>query len=125
MIIKAIFFITMMLHSNAFASDSVRNCMLTTVQKEFGPTIVLGEVLELQKIEQKYLMPVIVGGKKQLLPFGERNSAWLEFKSIYRLGDCVVYFESDRESWANLSGRRGYVLIRNGKAIDAFIYARS
>ncbi len=40
---------------------------------------------------------------------------WKEFMSRYRRGDDIYYFESDKRSWTELDGIKGYVIVhRNG-----------
>ena len=45
----------------------------------------------------------------------------IRFKSKMKLGDCMMYFDTTPESWKKLRGRKGYVIVRSGKVIDAFV----
>lgn len=55
------------------------------------------------------------------LPFGFKHAHWNKFKSKLKPGDCLYFFDTNAESWMNLSGRQGYVIVRSGKIIDVFI----
>jgi hypothetical protein len=39
---------------------------------------------------------------------------WLEFKSTYQTGDCILKFKTDEDSWSGLYGELGYAIIRDG-----------
>ncbi len=58
-------------------------------------------------------------------PFGRQNSEWEELKQNIRPGDCLFHYRSDEESWNNLSGREGYILIRRGKPIAGVLVRMS
>jgi hypothetical protein len=60
-------------------------------------------------------------GRVPHVPFGFMNSNWLAFKGKMRPGDKIFDFDSNEESWANLAGRSGYVLVRDGEIVDEFI----
>lgn len=52
-----------------------------------------------------------------LKPFGFMNDEWEDFKSKMQDGDLLWEFCSDQDSWDNLAGRAGIVLVRDGQAI--------
>jgi hypothetical protein len=60
-------------------------------------------------------------GRVPHVPFGFQNQKWLEFKSQIQPGDKIHDFSSSEESWENLAGRAGYILVREGRVIDTFV----
>lgn len=42
---------------------------------------------------------------------------WQQIRSDYRKGDELYFADSDKRSWRQLNGRRGYVLIRQNRII--------
>ena len=52
------------------------------------------------------------------VPFGFMNFAWGHLLSLYNEGDELWEYRNSPESWADLSGKEGYVLLRNGKIVD-------
>lgn len=54
-------------------------------------------------------------------PFGFNNEKWQALKSMMQPGDELWIFCSSAESWKDLAGRRGIVLLRNGEAIAEIV----
>jgi hypothetical protein len=54
-------------------------------------------------------------------PFGFNNQKWEALKSTMQPGDELWIFCSSAESWKDLAGRRGIVLLRNGQAIAEIV----
>jgi hypothetical protein len=54
------------------------------------------------------------------LPFGFMNAEWTAFKSMFRPGDTIVRYTTDRRSWQHSAGETGYALMRSGCRIAAF-----
>jgi len=54
-------------------------------------------------------------------PFGFNNEKWEALKSMMQPGDELWIFCSSAESWKDLAGRRGIVLLRNGEAIAEIV----
>lgn len=46
---------------------------------------------------------------------------WEEFKGKYKSGDEPYFFTSDELNWGGLSGREGYVIVREKKIVDITI----
>ena len=82
----------------------------------FEPTTV--EKAEKHSIES--LSAIGVFGKG-LIPFGKRNADWLILKRDLQIDDCLIYFKTSKESWKRLSGREGYLLLREGKILYTLI----
>jgi hypothetical protein len=54
-------------------------------------------------------------------PFGFQNDLWESLKAKMKPGDELWTFRSSGESWRNLAGRSGIVLLRDGEAIADII----
>jgi hypothetical protein len=54
-------------------------------------------------------------------PYGLLDSYWKELPNLYKKGDRFYYWESSIESWVNLSGIKGYLLMRKNKELGSFI----
>ena len=51
---------------------------------------------------------------------------WVEFENKYRSSKgCIYEFSTDEESWSNLSGKKGFILILDGEVKEALITTRS
>ncbi len=55
-----------------------------------------------------------------MFPSVSRTRKWLEFKSQLQPGDKLHAFESSPDSWKNLAGRAGYLILRNDEFIAEF-----
>jgi len=60
-------------------------------------------------------------GRVPHVPFGFGNKKWLKFKQQMLPGDEIYHFNSSAESWRNLAGREGYVLVRGVEVVDEFV----
>ena len=58
-------------------------------------------------------------------PFGFRQKAWEDFKNKIKPGDCLMYFSTNTESWEQLRGRSGYLILRSREIVDVFIVSLS
>jgi hypothetical protein len=56
-------------------------------------------------------------------PFEDSDpgKALARFKGRHREGDELYFFTSDAESWGNLAGISGYVLIRKNRIVDMMV----
>lgn len=55
------------------------------------------------------------------VPFGFSHGLWRQLLSKMQPGDELWTFSTSEESWANMSGRAGISLVRNGKEVDCII----
>jgi hypothetical protein len=55
------------------------------------------------------------------VPFGWINARWNKLVAQIMPGDEIWEYTSSPESWANMMGRAGIVLVRQGEIIDDFI----
>ena len=62
-------------------------------------------------------------GTKRRVPFGYCNRDWAELVSLMQDGDELWSYSSSDESWANLAGRMGYVLLRDDEVIAGVLTA--
>jgi hypothetical protein len=59
-------------------------------------------------------------GRVPHLPFGFGHDKWAAFKAQAQPGDTFHAFSSSAESWRNLAGRAGFVLVRGEEALATF-----
>jgi hypothetical protein len=57
------------------------------------------------------------------VPFGFINDQWQALIAQMQPGDELWEWSTSPESWANLAGRAGIALVRNGEVIDSFMTA--
>lgn len=79
-----------------------------------------GPLLSVEQVESKYNLSDERLGPDPVV-FGFMNNAWLKLKSQMLEGDNLQAFRSPPESWANLAGREGIAIVRNGEVIDMLI----
>lgn len=91
-------------------------CQIAGLEQHFDTPVHLDGPLAVDEIERRHLV-----GEKQL-PFGRIHDQWIRLKASVRSGDCLFSFETDEESWKQLSGRKGYILVRDGVPIDGIVY---
>ena len=53
----------------------------------------------------------------------KKDVSWQRLKPLLFEGDEIWYFDSPREYWNKLAGRRGYAIIRDGKIVGGFFTA--
>lgn len=75
----------------------------------------------IEQAEKDNMITVKKNGKSVILPFGYINDDWETLKSNYQEGDQIFKFSTSAESWDNLAGREGYVLIRGDQIIAEII----
>lgn len=54
-------------------------------------------------------------------PFGFRHREWEKLKALILPGDEIWTFSSPPDSWADLTGRAGVALVRNGAPIRIIV----
>lgn len=62
-------------------------------------------------------------GTRREVPFGYCNRDWMELVTAMQEGDELWSYSSSDESWANLAGRMGLVLLRDGEVIESVLTA--
>ena len=55
------------------------------------------------------------------VPFGQLNDQWVKLKASMFPGDEIWGFSSPPDFWANLAGRCGYALVRNGEVVGVIV----
>ena len=75
----------------------------------------------IEQIEKDNMIKVEKDGKSVVLAFGYINNDWEALKAQYQDGDKIYKFSSAEETWENLMGRAGYVLVRNNQIIAEII----
>jgi hypothetical protein len=59
------------------------------------------------------------------VPFGFQNARWQELLSEMREGDELWHFSSPPKTWASLSGRAGYAVVRRGRVVASIVTLRN
>jgi hypothetical protein len=72
-----------------------------------------------ERIETDNLYPD--DGRVPHVPFGFNHQRWADFKARMQPDDELYFFNSPAESWRNLAGRTGYVLVRDGEVADELV----
>jgi hypothetical protein len=108
-------------HSYSLASgiEDAKAVLIKEMPDAFGAGSIIKGPVTLEEVE-KVGLDKVSGKDCPQVPFGYQNKVWEKMKSQYRAGDIILYFKTDSKSWASLSGREGFVLIR-GKEIIATI----
>ncbi len=86
---------------------------------EVIPRTWLKQKTTVQQAEQANLVSDPRLGPKPV-PFGFIHDDWKKFKAGMRPGDELWEFESPSHTWADLAGRAGFCIMRQGRIIDAF-----
>jgi hypothetical protein len=55
------------------------------------------------------------------VPFGFQNDKWRALRAEMQEGDELWEFTSPPESWANLGGRAGIALVRDGEVVRTLV----
>jgi hypothetical protein len=91
---------------------------------KFAPTDVVSAPLTIAEIERQEMASLSENLKIRSdypkVPFGFMNAEWMAFKSMFRAGDKIVRYSTDKHSWQHLAGETGYALIRSGCVIETF-----
>ncbi len=90
------------------------------VSKDMIPKGWLKQKTTIEKAEQKHLVSDPRLGPKPV-PFGFINDDWEKFKAGMRPGDELWEFESPPPSWADLAGRAGLCIVREGRIIATIL----
>lgn len=59
--------------------------------------------------------------RQQLEWFGLGSKQWQRIKEQMQTGDQLYRFRSPPETWANMAGRAGIALVRDGRVIDTLV----
>jgi hypothetical protein len=91
---------------------------------KFAPTDEVSAPLTIAEIEREEMAALSeklkIRSDYPKVPFGFMNAEWVAFKSMFRPGDKIVRYSTDRHSWQHLAGETGYALIRSGCRIETF-----
>lgn len=82
-------------------------------------TWICGRPLSVDNLEKQ--APAVSKGRTPLREFGFGSVQWQKIKSQMQPGDELYRFRSPPETWANLRGRAGIVLVRDGKVIEMLV----
>jgi len=106
---------------NTISNKNHPICDISKVKSIHGDEATYSYPLSIEFIEKNKLVTVEIDGIEKTLPFGFINKRWEELKSLYKEGDCILFFRSSEQSWKSLSGLEAYVLIRNGELIYVLV----
>lgn len=102
-----------------------RLCDKETTARLFNYPVTIDGPFTWQEAEIRHANMLREAGINIENPFGRQNAEWEDLKQNIRPGDCLFHYRSDEESWNNLSGREGYILIRSGKPIAGVLVRMS
>lgn len=75
----------------------------------------------IEQIEKESLKRMAESKDAPQVPFGFDNARWLKFKALYKEGDIILFFTTNNQTWYDLAGREGYMLIRDKRVIRTYI----
>lgn len=87
---------------------------------ELVATWLRGESLTVDEIENREPARS-TDGYPQLQSFGVGSKLWEQWKQNMQPSDRIVEFQSPPDSWAQLAGRAGFALVRDGKVVDTLV----
>jgi hypothetical protein len=83
--------------------------------------IIITKAPEFSEIEQTSMKKISANQNVPQKPFGLRHQKWLNFKTTFQSGDCLVHFVTPEKAWIRLSGLEGYAIIRSDTVISVFV----
>jgi hypothetical protein len=100
-------------------------CDPAHVERAFNEPVNVEGPLSPREVEERELNQAPVEDSSASLALGLLTADWELFKDKMHPGDCIFAFKTGATSWQALRGRKGYILVRGGKLIDAFVTSRS
>jgi hypothetical protein len=117
-----LFLIAIAFKCNGQVKDTVANKIyIEKIQQLYGKDVSIDGHFSIGEIEGKNKIEIEKEGKKISLPFGYVNNQWLEIKSKMKKGDKIFEFSTGPDSWANLAGRAGVIVLRKNELIGTVI----
>lgn len=99
----------------------VREIMNEYWKRTGGNFGVKGPLIIAQVEEKLFGTPLDSDVTRRTYESTERGKVWGSIKAKYRDGDELYFFTSDKRSWGELRGMRGYVLIRKNQVVDLMV----
>ncbi|TLS75751.1 hypothetical protein FE236_08360 [Mariprofundus erugo] len=104
------------------SSCAAKSCDPSEARKFFSFDVEFSSPLTVEEAEKRTMVNMNKDGKSTMVPFGAFNNEWNELKANYeKNGGCLIYFITEKRSWASFSGRAGYLLIKDGKVIGSIV----
>lgn len=116
-----IFIISLHLFSFANEADDAKAVLVKSIPTLSGEGAVIYDPITIEEIEKRSLEEMSKCKNCPQVSFGFQNPKWEKFKSEYKAGDIILYFNTNNESWAGLYGREGYALVREEEIIDTIL----
>lgn len=101
-------------------SINYKEC-IKKIKKLYGQDTECTGPLAIIEIEKKHTVEINNNGKKEKLPFGYLNEDWNKLKTKMMPGDKTFEFKTGPESWHQLSGRKGIIVMRGNKVVGEII----
>lgn len=117
--IKIISIIMIWIITNSINAED--RCAISVIESQFEIPVILEIMESLEVVELAEMTLININGEMINVPFGKIHKSWLEIVDDYAVGDCIVKFTTNQESWKKLHGRRGYLLARNGKVLKSIV----
>lgn len=89
-----------------------------------SPEKFLVERIEIEEIRKVFRIDeefIVNADEKDLVLYKKIQKERLKFISKYERGDEIWIYNYPDKYWKNLMGRKGFVIMRNGKMIDHFM----
>lgn len=93
-------------------------CGLSMVKSKF-PDLLFEGPLSFGVADAMYKDKVSVYETKRM------KEEWTDFKKEAEYKSCIYYFTSNEKSWQSLSGTKGFVIVREGVAVNMVITTKS
>jgi hypothetical protein len=116
-----IFYISIFCCASCKAETCETDKVLDYFRKNGYEGATLSDSLSIDEVESKESVLITKSGEEISVPFGRINSLWKDIKSEYKEGDCILFFTTSDSSWESLSGREGYVIVRDNKVINSIL----
>ena len=98
-----------------------KNIIEKIITQEIGLPVTIEGPFTIEEVEKRAMEEIKKSPDAPQIPFGYINEEWQEFKKKCSKNSAIYAFDSSRESWEALRGRKGYALIDNNKVIDIII----
>lgn len=117
-----LFFVVLTYNCNGQIKDTIKNKIyMEKIQQLYGNDVSIDGPFTIAEIESKNKVEIEKDRKKTIIPFGYVNDQWLEIKSKMKKGDKIFEFSTGPDSWANLAGRAGIVVLRKNELVGTLI----
>ncbi len=121
-LLVSIVLLTICVNVKSQTIDSLDNKVCIEKIKEiYGLDVTINGPFDILEIEKKHMVVVENSSKKDSIPFGYINFQWNDIKLKIQEGDKIFEFSTGPDSWQNLSGREGVIVLREDVVVGTII----